>query len=55
MIDNNSYMVVWMYDTSRCDLKTVHIPMDDEDYDKLVKAKGEKPWLEFVMQLVKRA
>lgn len=34
-------------------MKTVHIPMDDEDYEKLVKAKGDKSWLEFVMHLIK--
>ena len=34
-------------------MKTVHIPMDDEDYEKLIKAKGGKSWLEFIMPLTR--
>jgi len=35
-------------------MKTLHIPLDDEDYKKLEKAKGDLTWKEFVLQLVKK-
>jgi len=34
-------------------VKTLNIPLEDSNYDKLLKAKGESNWRDFVMQLVK--
>ena len=34
-------------------VKHLNIILDDSDYKKLVRAKGEMNWREFVMQLVK--
>jgi hypothetical protein len=33
-------------------VKHLNIILDDSDYKKLVRAKGEMNWREFVMQLV---
>lgn len=34
-------------------MKKVNLFLEDEQYNKLVKLKGEKTWVEFVMTLVK--
>jgi len=33
-------------------MKTVHLYLEDEKYNKLVKAKGDMNWTDFIMQLV---
>jgi len=33
-------------------MKTIPIHLDDEQYDKLIRVKGKKTWVEFIMQLV---
>lgn len=35
-------------------MKTVHLYLDDEQHERLVKAKGNLSWVEFVMKLVKK-
>lgn len=32
-------------------MKNINIPMDDNDHAALMKAKGDKTWYEFIMQL----
>ena len=34
-------------------LKNLHLTIDENDYKKLKKAKGEKTWYEFIMSLAK--
>lgn len=34
-------------------MKTVHLHLEDAQYKKLVKVKGDMNWIDFVMQLVK--
>lgn len=34
-------------------MKKVNLYLDDDQHKKLVEAKGDKTWVEFVMQLVK--
>lgn len=34
-------------------VKQLNIILDDEDHRKLVKAKGEKSWRDFIMELAK--
>lgn len=33
-------------------MKTIHLHLEDAQYEKLVKVKGEMSWIEFVMTLV---
>ena len=35
-------------------MKTLNIPFDNEDYEKLNKAKGLKSWKEFILSLIKK-
>lgn len=32
-------------------MKKVNLYLDDDQHERLVKAKGDKTWVEFVMQL----
>lgn len=34
-------------------VRTLNIPIDDNDYQKLLKAKGELSWRDFIMKLAK--
>lgn len=34
-------------------MKKVNLFLEDEQYEKLIKAKGDMTWIEFVMTLVK--
>jgi hypothetical protein len=34
-------------------MKKVPLLLDDDQYEKLIKAKGNMTWVEFVMQLAK--
>jgi len=34
-------------------MKEIRIPLDNEDHAKLIKAKGDKTWRNFVMELAK--
>jgi len=33
-------------------MKTINEPFEDKDYDKLVKAKGELTWHDFILKLL---
>jgi hypothetical protein len=33
-------------------MKTINLPLEDKDYDRLMKAKGSMTWFDFIMQLV---
>ncbi|KKL95000.1 hypothetical protein LCGC14_1858920 [marine sediment metagenome] len=35
-------------------MKTIHIPMEDEEYEALKKEKGEVSWHDFVMRLAEK-
>ena len=35
-------------------MRTLNLPLDDADFAKLEKAKGEKTWYDFIMSLVSR-
>ena len=30
-------------------MKEIRVPLDDKDYEKLVKAKGDRTWREFLL------
>jgi len=34
-------------------VKTLNIPLDEKDYERLAKAKGKKSWRDFIMELAK--
>ena len=34
-------------------MRTLNIPLEDQEYDRLLEAKGDKSWHDFVMVLVK--
>ncbi len=34
-------------------MKQLNVVFEDEDYDLLITAKGETPWREFILTLVK--
>jgi predicted CopG family antitoxin len=34
-------------------MKKVNLYLEDEEYEKLIKLKGNMTWVDFVMQLVK--
>jgi len=31
-------------------MKTLNIPLEDKEYDTLMKSKGEKSWREFILE-----
>lgn len=31
-------------------MKTLHIPFEDEEYEKLISVKGKKTWREFIIE-----
>lgn len=33
-------------------MKTIPIHLEDDQYEKLIQVKGDKTWIEFIMQLV---
>jgi hypothetical protein len=33
-------------------VKSIHIILDDEDYEKIIKKKGNKTWKEFLLEKV---
>lgn len=35
-------------------MKTVHLHLEDAQYEKLVKSKGNMSWIEFVMTLANK-
>jgi predicted CopG family antitoxin len=35
-------------------MKTLNIPLEDSDYEELLKAKGEMNWRDFVLTLTKQ-
>ena len=35
-------------------MRTLNLVLEDEDFDKLEKAKGESTWREFIVQLAKK-
>jgi len=35
-------------------MKTLNIPLDDEEFKKLEKAKGNLTWKEFILDLIKK-
>jgi predicted CopG family antitoxin len=35
-------------------LKTLNIPLEDQEYAKLTKVKGDKTWRDFIMELLKK-
>ena len=34
-------------------MKSINVTFEDEEFKRLEKAKGEKSWREFILQLVK--
>jgi hypothetical protein len=32
-------------------VRTLNVPMDEKDYERLLKAKGNKTWRDFIMEL----
>lgn len=34
-------------------VRHIHVTVDDKEYDALEKQKGDKSWLEFILQLKK--
>lgn len=40
-----TYLLIYM--------KTLHIPLDDEKYEALKKAKGNRTWLQFIDVIIK--
>jgi hypothetical protein len=35
-------------------MRTVHLHLEEEQYQKLIKAKGSQNWINFVMQLTEK-
>ena len=33
-------------------MKTIHVPFDDEEFEKLLLAKGKNSWREFINSLI---
>lgn len=33
-------------------MKTLNVPFDDNEYEKLNKIKGEKSWHDFILELI---
>jgi len=34
-------------------MKTINVTFEDEEYERLVKKKGDKSWHNFIMEIVK--
>ena len=34
-------------------MRTIHVPLEDKDYDKLKKKKGKQSWHDFIMTLAR--
>jgi len=34
-------------------MKTLNIPLEDSEFEKLEKIKGDKTWREFILSLIK--
>jgi len=35
-------------------MKTLHIPLEDKDYKALIKAKKDKTWHEFLIEVARK-
>ena len=34
-------------------MKWLHVPLENEEYEKLKKVKGKRQWWDFIMELLK--